>query len=143
MSERKLDEELGMTKRFVYDYEIVEETVKKFGQLVKVKTNHYETNGMLLTPSSSIYESSDNITRPQNLAATPAPLVIPTSSQLEQVAPKLTTPPEQVAPKLAATNSNYSMRSVNEEVDKNLVINYNNQQYTEAKKPRKCLICLF
>lgn len=44
VSERKLDEDLGMTKRFSHEYDKIELTIKTFGQLVKIKENHYETN---------------------------------------------------------------------------------------------------
>ena len=44
-SERKLDEELGMTKRFIYnDFEKIEHQLRTFGQIVKIKPNHYEAN---------------------------------------------------------------------------------------------------
>ena len=33
-----------MTKRFTHDYDKIELTIKTFGQLVKIKENHYETN---------------------------------------------------------------------------------------------------
>ena len=59
-----------MTKRFHHDYDKVELTIKTFGQLVKIKENHYETNGLLseiTTPTSIIVTMPLNQQQPVTL----------------------------------------------------------------------------